>query len=98
MTPSENQEALLHINDVRFGSAGKNVLCMSCISADPAKTSDAMCAESGGMSNGYRTDLKNNYATKFLKSDNISAFMTVIFHLLKLPKNIVACILILKSS
>ena len=78
MTPSENQEALLHINDVRFGSAGKNVLCMSCISADPAKTSDAMCGESGSMSNAYRTDLKNNYETKFLKSDNISAFMTVI--------------------
>ena len=78
MTPSENQEGLLHINDVRFSSAGKNVLCMSCISADPSVTSDTMCGTGGSMTNGYRTDLRNSYKTDFLKSENISAFMTVL--------------------
>ena len=80
MAPSENQEALMHINDVRFGSAGKNILCLSCISTDNCATQATI--DSGG----YRTNLKKFYSTEFIKSDNITAFMTVKISIFRVMK------------
>ena len=71
MTPSDDQEALMHIRDIRFASAGKKFLCVSCISHDN-------CATKASIETGYMTNLQKMYTTTFLKSDNISAFMTVI--------------------
>ena len=68
--PSDDKEALFHINDIRFGGAGKNVLCVSCFSSDK-------CATESSVNTGYRTDMKKYYEHQFLKSENITAFMTV---------------------
>ena len=43
MAPSDDDEALFHINDVRFGAAGKNILCVSCFSDDDCKGSRPLC-------------------------------------------------------
>ena len=71
MAPSDDSEALFHINDVRFGAAGKNILCVSCFSDDNCATQSQID------STGYRTDLKEAYTHEFVKSENITAFMTV---------------------
>ena len=71
MAPSDDGEALFHINDVRFGAAGKNILCVSCFSDDNCATQTQID------STGYRTDLKEAYTHEFVKSENITAFMTV---------------------
>ena len=71
MAPSDDGEALFHINDVRFGAAGKNILCVSCFSDDDCATQTQID------STGYRTDLKEAYTHEFVKSENITAFMTV---------------------
>ena len=71
MTPSDDGEALFHINDIRFGNAGRNILCLGCFSADTCSTEDSIT------NTGHRTDLKKLYGADFLKSENITAFMTV---------------------
>ena len=70
MAPSDDKEALFHINNIRFGGAGKNILCVSCFSSDK-------CATDNSVNTGYRTDIKKCYEHLFLKSENITAFMTV---------------------
>ena len=71
MAPSDDKEALFHINDIRFGYAGKNILCVSCFSQDKCATQSSID------SNGYRSNMKKAYDTDFIKSENITAFMTV---------------------
>ena len=71
MAPSDDNEALFHINDIRFGYAGKNILCVSCFSQDKCATQTSID------SNGYRSNMKKAYDTEFIKSENITAFMTV---------------------
>ena len=71
MAPSDDGESLFHINDLRFGAAGKNIICLSCFSDDN-------CATQGSIdSSGYKTDMKNSYSPAFKTSENITAFMTV---------------------
>ena len=74
MAPSDDNEALFHINDIRFGYSGKNLLCISCFSRDKCATEDGT---DGIDSTGYRTNMKKAYQTDFIKSENITAFMTV---------------------
>ena len=69
--PSDDKEALFHVNNIRFGGAGKNVLCVSCFSSDK-------CATESSVNTGYRTDIEKSYTPQFIKSENITAFMTVI--------------------
>ena len=71
MAPSDDGEALFHINDIRFGYSGKNLLCVSCFSNDKCVT------ETSIDSTGYRSNMKKAYDTSFIKSENITAFMTV---------------------
>ena len=71
MAPSDDGEALFHINDIRFGYSGKNLLCVSCFSADKCAT------ETSIDSTGYRSNMKKAFDTSFIKSENITAFMTV---------------------
>ena len=71
MAPSDDKEALFHINDIRFGYAGKNILCVSCFSKDKCATQTSIDSD------GYRSNMKKAYDTEFIKSENITAFMTV---------------------
>ena len=85
MAPSDDSEALFHINDIRFGAAGKNIICLSCFSDDN-------CATQGSIdSTGYKTDMRNAYAPVFEKSENITAFMTVYLILKNLKLIIFIC-------